>query len=268
MTHLEPRLELALESARMAREPSAADRARNLAALEARLGIEPVVSGTDSGRGAATVAAGGKVLKWSALKWKLAALGVVTGAVGFLVGLELGRRASPVQQVTSAVRATAAPVPAGAPVTPGAAAGIEQPPEAASQPRVDPPPLPQRGGPVERRRMSPTRAGSHAPPPAAERVNHTFLEALRLLQRSQRALEGGDVAFAMSLLDELDARFPAHMLAEERQVARALGWCALGDEAQAARVGGRLLLDNPQSIYATRLARSCARPGSGGAAAR
>jgi hypothetical protein len=147
------------------------------------------------------------------------------------------------------------------------AAAREQPPDAASQ-QPAAMPSPQPAGPVERRRGSPARARAHEPPPPVERVEHTFLEALRLLQRSQRALEGGDVAFAMSLLDELDARFPARVLAEERQVARALGWCALGDEAQAARVGSRLLLDNPQSIYATRLARSCVRPASGGAAER
>jgi hypothetical protein len=80
-----------------------------------------------------------------------------------------------------------------------------------------------------------------------------------LLERAQRSLDGGEAAFALSLLDELDARFPARVLAEERLVARVLGWCALGDAARAASAGRELLRDNPHSIYAARLERSCVR---------
>jgi hypothetical protein len=63
----------------------------------------------------------------------------------------------------------------------------------------------------------------------------------------------------MSLLDELDAGFPRSLLAEERQVSRVLGHCALGETEQARRTAAGLLGSNARSIYARRLERSCLR---------
>jgi hypothetical protein len=90
-------------------------------------------------------------------------------------------------------------------------------------------------------------------------VDGAFLATLRLLERAQRALEGGDARFALSLLDELDGRSPGPLLAQERQIARVLSWCALGEQARARSAAASLLGQSPPSIYAGRLERSCVR---------
>jgi hypothetical protein len=94
-----------------------------------------------------------------------------------------------------------------------------------------------------------------ASPPAGD---PRFLEAVRLVQRAQRAVESGAASTALSLLDELDARFPAALLNEERLATRVLALCASGAVARAKRVAAELGARNSSSIYAARIAQSCA----------
>jgi hypothetical protein len=94
-----------------------------------------------------------------------------------------------------------------------------------------------------------------ASPPASD---PRFLEAVRLVQRAQRAVESGAASTALSLLDELDARFPAALLNEERLATRVLALCASGAVARAKRVAAELGARNSSSIYAARIAQSCA----------
>jgi hypothetical protein len=88
-------------------------------------------------------------------------------------------------------------------------------------------------------------------------IDPTFREAVRLLQRAQRAIDAGEPAVGMSLLDQLDARFPSDLLNEERQAARVLGWCASGETDRAFAAAQVLGVKNAGSIYGPRLARSC-----------
>jgi hypothetical protein len=78
------------------------------------------------------------------------------------------------------------------------------------------------------------------------------------VQRAQRALESAAPSAALALLDELDARFPAALLIEERLATRVLALCASGAVARAKRAAAQLVAHNPSSIYAARIAQSCA----------
>lgn len=148
------------------------------------------------------------------------------------------------------------PAPATAPPArlPEAAA----PPAAVSTPAVPPAPaaLAPAALPPPLGSDSPSTAplGAASPPAGDPR----FLEAVRLVQRAQRAVESGAASTALSLLDELDARFPAALLNEERLATRVLALCASGAVARAKRVAAELGARNSSSIYAARIAQSCA----------
>jgi hypothetical protein len=259
MTLFDPGVEVLLESARGAREPTALDRARNRAALEARLGplgpsaaplpaVSPAVSPSAGAGGAAPVTLS------AALKWKLASLGALTATLGFLVGLGVGRQVSEGAQpspLSAPPTVVAAPLAVSevAALEPREAAAVAAPPSAAAEPEISN----VAASPRQRARVA------TAPRPPAPRTDSNFLQALRLLERAQRALDAGEAAFAMSLLNDLDAGFPRSLLAEERQVARVLGWCALGDTERARVSAQSLLGSNVRSIYAGRLERSCIR---------
>lgn len=131
-------------------------------------------------------------------------------------------------------------------------------PAAVSTPAVSvaPGPLPPAALPPPLGSDTPSSAplGAASPPASDPR----FLEAVRLVQRAQRAVESGAASTALSLLDELDARFPAALLNEERLAARVLALCASGAVARAKRVAAELGARNSSSIYAARIAQSCA----------
>jgi hypothetical protein len=91
---------------------------------------------------------------------------------------------------------------------------------------------------------------------AAEETS--FLDAVRLLRRARSALSKGEPGLALALLDELDARFPRTLLNEERGATRVLALCAHGRAAEAERLARSLFARHPRSIYAPRIAQSCA----------
>jgi hypothetical protein len=85
------------------------------------------------------------------------------------------------------------------------------------------------------------------------------LEAvLERLARAQRAQRDGLAGDALALLDEIDRRAPREMLRDERLVTRLLVACDLGDEQGAKRIAVELGEAMTSSIYASRLAESCA----------
>jgi hypothetical protein len=253
MTLYEPNIEVLLESARGAREPTTRDRARNRTALEARIGpLGPGNSGGPVGGEAAVplVRAGTPGTAW---RWKLASLAGFTATLGFLLGLGLGREVRDSGQPSPLPAAPAAAVVAA--FAPNEVGVLPPPPIAAAEPETTP------SAPVPRqlaqgsRQTDRTASQRRAKPAAAS--DSRFLRALRLLERAQRALDRGEAALAMSLLDDLDAGFPRSLLTEERQLARVLGWCGLGDGARARSAAASLLATNASSIYAGRLERSC-----------
>jgi hypothetical protein len=92
----------------------------------------------------------------------------------------------------------------------------------------------------------------------SEQRSSDFMQAVQLLARARRALDRGEAALALGLLDELDRRFPREMLDEERGATRVLGLCANGEPPAALELAQRLFGGRPRSIYTQRIERSCA----------
>jgi hypothetical protein len=264
---LDPRTEMTLELSRLAQEPSAADRARNLTALRERLGL-PVPPVTPSGGHVATpelprvselparpsVAAGqvanGKLAQ-------LAAVAVVSAAIGFFAGARFTEPTAPAmeapQTAPTQTPATTTPLSSGEPGVAGVDAGA---------PRA----VVERSVAAERETAKARRSETRRDP-LAERVtprrapiaDDTSLQhAVRLLRRARSALSKQEPELALALLDELDERFPRTLLDEERGATRVLALCAHGQVAAATQLARRLLANHPRSIYAPRIAQSCA----------
>ena len=264
--------ELTLELARRSHEPVAADRARNLAALRSRLGL-PAPPGSTAAPPALPQPGATAPLMTSAglagarflglAPWQqLLAVGAITGARGFWLGLEVSGRLS----VPAPAAVTAAPVPPAAATLPGpatlpaatlpaaAAPGVDSPPVAATAPRASNAPARAAKQPALR-----ARAPRPAPPSAAaERSDPSFLAAVQLLSRARRALVRGEAALALALLGELDARFAPELLDEERAATRVLALCASGEQSAALALARSHFRQRAGSIYTRRLEQSCA----------
>jgi hypothetical protein len=255
MTKLDATAEITLELAHGAREPSAAEKARNLAAIRARLGVVPVPSGAPVLRAGAPGAGARSPLR-SALPRVLSAA-AITGVVGFLIGLNMGHALSErASGITAAARVAAAPaVAVASPPTP-VAVPSPAPPVAEVSSNVEAP-GPQ---PAKARLKSRSVKGGEGRAVRARPADSdpAFLEAVRLLRRAQRAARTGDGAVGSSLLDQLDEHFPKDVLQEERQATRVLCWCASGEVERAQSLARELLEHNPRSIYARRIRQSCA----------
>lgn len=248
MTKLDAAAEMMLELAHGAREPSAADKARNLAAVRARLGLVPPEAG------AGTQVELEPVVRRS--PWpRLLVAGVATGVVGFWMGLNVGRTnaerdlsvaaAQPGMAASSGVPAPSQPTPPAAIAEASAPEELAVVKEAADEEGVRTGARP-RNAIKERAARAPSKASGP-----------DFLDAVRLLRRAQRALRMGDAAVGSSLLDQLDERFPPDVLQEERQATRVLGLCASGEPERAEALARELLQHNPRSIYARRMHQSC-----------
>jgi hypothetical protein len=195
-------------------------------------------------------------------------LGTVTLLLGlsFGAGFWLGRHpntGSPGQDPPGATARTQPPEGEVAP----AAARPEASPPAPENPALAPAAAP--------RAAKPKRARSAAPAPAAGvlresswrgsaegREGDALAAEVALLERTERAIRKGDAALALGLLAELDEKFPAAALPEERQAARVLASCAHevsnGDSRDASALAGRFLAENPASVYAARIRQACA----------
>jgi hypothetical protein len=88
----------------------------------------------------------------------------------------------------------------------------------------------------------------------------SLAEALELLQRADRAIYSGEAAWALSLLDELDARAPRPLLREERVATRVLALCRDGQLDAAERLAHAARNETPGSIYGALLERGCNPP--------
>jgi hypothetical protein len=290
-------VQLTLERARVAREPSLADKQRVLEALQVRIGDLPSLPAAgESTTGVrmvvpklkyASIAERAAHFARSLVTSKAAAahliwVGAATGGLGFWLGARENDAVPAADQAArtgamvapagsgvppAVVRATAAAPPRPSALTPEhAAPSVAAPPVAPSstpavapaKPIPAPPPAPAAEPRVQRR--SAAARGSDAArvsePPAVD-PNARFLEAVRLLARAQRALDGDEPALALALLDELDQRVPRELLSEEREAALVVALCKSGDVDRARRALARLAAHSPSSIYAARIARSC-----------
>jgi hypothetical protein len=260
MTPFDPKAEMTLELSRLTQEPSAEDRARNLAALRERLGL-PVPGAAAAAPGATALSnthppqspapATGVAARAPLLE--LAALGTVTAALGVLVGLSLPRTAPLADSPAAAITVAAASAAAASPqaIAPAATSTEESParpaPQAADARR------PKAASDERRPRVAASRA------PRVEPRAPELLDAVRLLRRARSALQKGEAPLSLGLLDELDERFPRDMLDEERATTRVLALCANGQTEAATRLATRLLKAYPRSIYTYRIEQSCAK---------
>jgi hypothetical protein len=249
MNEIDPRSRLALELARSDAEPSVADKLRVLEALQARLGPTPVIPATAGERGAsqtpATPVAAPGVASSSAVG-KVIAVGAIAALLGLGAGLSL--RSAPPVASTAVAAAPARVEPATSskandePVVSAPIATVAAQPE----------PTPDVATTAPSKRAAPrARATRSASEPE-------LYQALELLRRAQRALRKQEAALSLALLDEIDQRFAASVLAEERQATRVLALCLRGDEAAAQQIARALLAQNPATIYAARVRESCA----------
>lgn len=255
--------ELTLELARRSHEPSAADRARNLTALRGRLGLpapvsSPLLSSPVPPLQPLAPAAAARALRLA--PWQqLVGVGVLTGAIGFFLGLGVSERASsaPVSAplaAGTALQHVPAPSPLPASVKARAEPTLTEPvvnQPVAARPLVAAPP-------AQIAAKAPARAVKVRRAVVPERSDPALLEAVRLLGRARRALDRQEPALALGLLDELDARFARELLDEERAATRVLALCASGEHAGALALARRWFVDRPRSIYTRRLELSCA----------
>jgi hypothetical protein len=115
-----------------------------------------------------------------------------------------------------------------------------------------PTPLPSRS---VRSPVSKAPSGSRGLPSAAIEATRPSDE-LSLLRRADRAVRADNAALALALIGELEARYPASMLLEERHAIELLAYCGVGATDATARAQ-RFLHEYPSSAYAGRIRKMC-----------
>ena len=83
-------------------------------------------------------------------------------------------------------------------------------------------------------------------------------EEVALLRAARRALDGGDAAGALTLLDRYARAYPSGTMEEESLATRALTLCALGRVVAAKEAARRLEAIAPRSPHLVRVGASCA----------
>jgi outer membrane biosynthesis protein TonB len=271
MSELGPEARGILDEGRGGDDPTAADRARNRAALMRAIAAGGAGGAAlASGAGAAATGAS-KVAGALSLGWKVAAALAVASAVGAgaLWAHARGEANAPVTTATAATVAAAPPalveVPEAQPPAPA------QPASAAPVARAEPAPSPPRVAVVKAPRRpeaepAPLADEKPPPPPPAPIVDEkpaplpapedTLPAETQRLREAHGALQGGDPARALALLDEKAAA--GAQLHEEREAARALALCQLGRVEEGRAAAERFLRESPRSPLADRVRAACA----------
>jgi hypothetical protein len=256
----------------------------SLASAPPSLSSPPLADPPAPGAGTGSAAGSGAPF-WTALRMtglRGVGLGGLLVAVGFSAGYVA--RGSSDESTTPRAASTVEAPPAPAPETisssdpaataPAAGQALPLAPPSAAQPSVAPPAMapPEREFDAERRasvrphlaerRPSAVRhEASHdlpdKPPLGLVEAERTGLEReLALLRRAERALRKGNPDFALALLDELEAKRPSPMLAQERSATRLLAACQARAEG-AERAAAAFIAAYPESVYVARLESSC-----------
>lgn len=189
--------------------------------------------------------------------------GVALGGALFAAGFFLGRQSVglPLETVDAPVVPAQQLAPATFAVAPAAqpeAVSVAAPPVAAPSVAVTPEPVVARSSPKPR--------ASASARPASAPAALSLAEALQLLHRAERAIYAGNGAWALSLLDELDARAPRALLREERVATRVLALCRDGKVAEARQLASAARSESPDSIYGALLESGCNGQASSAAA--
>lgn len=280
MSDIGPEGRAVLDGGRDGDDPGPADRARIRAAV-----MRSIAVGTALGAASATTEAAAGVARAGLLAsgWKVVAGLVVMGAVG--AGLVVSRERPPAPSAARAagLALTAGPaVPAGLAPTAGPAlpagavasppvneppAASAVPPPAAAAPRASVEPVRSAAAPrpasvaplpvaVEPPAVAEPPPALPAPPAAPPAPPDTLAAEATRLREAHGALQGGDAARALALLDEQGAA--GAQLREERAAARVLALCQLGKVDEARAAAARFLQESPRSPLADRVRASCA----------
>ena len=268
MTDLLPDDKALIDQAREGLEPSTDDRARVRGALAAQLAIGALAAaaGTSaagaaaagtSAAGAGTTTAGTAAVASSSLALRVLALAVIMGTIGTGAAIYSAKNAT----TSSGSLSANAPVAAGAAAQPptGLAAtaraaedlvpGATEPAPSASTPAAG------TARPASGRAGTLTKTESSTVDPEGALTAET-----RLIGNANAALQAGDAARALSLLDEHARRFPGGVLAEERDAERVLALCAAGRTSDARARAERFLRERPKSALAPKVRTSCGGP--------
>jgi hypothetical protein len=249
MSELGPEARAILEAGKNGDDPRPEDRARMRRALMASLAAGGAGAAASlAGEGAAgaaekTIEAAGAAKVLGGM-WKLFLGLAVVGAVGG--GLML-------RQSTPAPRAPASSAPVAAHEQARVTGSVEMPQAEAPAPPVrEEPARPAHSMAQPSARRAPATAAK-APPAAGD----TLEAETRRLREAHDALNGGDPARALALLDAQSADFAGGQLREERAAARVLALCKLGRTDGANAEAGRFLRENPRSPLADRVRAAC-----------
>jgi hypothetical protein len=269
VSELGPEARAVVEAGRAGDEPTASDRARNRAALMAAIaagGAATAVAEAAAASGAAKVtAAGAFTLGWG---WKAIVVGLaVAGAVGTGVALtrspagapsptspQLARPSDPAPAVTSGETSNP-PTPPDAPARADAPAPVPKAPDVPARAPQGGSPRAPAPTPAGRASAEPRDAEPGAPPP---RPADTLAGEMGGLREAHGALQGGDPARALSLLDAQSATYADGQLRQERDAARVTALCKLGKKDEARAAAARFLSENPRSVLADRVRNACA----------
>lgn len=283
MSELGPDAKSLLDAASGGDEPSVADRARVRAALGARLAITAAAAGvalTAVSSAAASASSAGTAVGTTAAGAGVGVAGAsgaagasVAGAATIAAPLGIGMKlllafgaatavgvgaVSYVESTPPAPTVIAAPPSVVAPRDPSRVAPIAPPSALPVAPASAAP-----AASTASASASVSALASNAPPsaPAAPAVSTASTDAidreLGLIREAQLALQSGNGARALVLLDEHARRFPAGSLGEEREAARVFALCSLGRTSEARAAADRFLAAFPRSPQAARVRSSC-----------
>lgn len=214
-----------LDAGRSAFRPSAADRARVLAAI----------TGAATLAGGAAVASAAK-LSWLGYRWtQILAVAIPVAAGGAFVGGNL----------IGSTRTTVAPA---AVSPPALVARVEAPAVEITPPVLEPP---------SEATVTVPSGKPAAPPLDSPKPGPQIGQEVALLSKAQAELSSGRASQALLALAEHAQRFPRGALAEERMATRARALCALGRMAEAEAELNRVERRNPGSAYLPRAREAC-----------
>ena len=227
-----------------AEQPSAAARTRALGIASVAAGTVATI-GVAAGAGAAAPKAAG-LAGLAVFKWVVIGVAVAGAATTVVV---VRPDPEPVVVVTTSTKAsTVAPAKATAAVAPTPQV------TAAAEAMVEPPaisPADLRAAPSAPAPVAP-RATPVAAAPAAP-ASGSLPAEIAALDRARKALEGGDPAQALTLVDAYQSQYPNGTFSEEAEVLRIEALAKRGDRARATSAGQRFLAAHPTSPHAARI---------------
>lgn len=231
MSELGPDARRLVEAAKGALDPSAADQARVLAAIQKHLAHGSV------GQEVATTP------PLARPAWPIATVGALgTGLVVLALGWGLA-------SLPSSPRA--APAPSATPV-PAPQLSVVPPTPQPKAPPAQPAPHDASAVPAPASTLTPAPPRTNEPSTKARSTR--LAEEVAILSRATSALHAGRADEALAAAAEHQRKFPAGMLAEERIAVRAQALCLLGRTGEAERALARL---SPSSPHGARARQRC-----------